>query len=188
QKLLAGFGTAFLPDVLGAVVPPGNLKGALGIDVSGSISKALVISSRTFNTDLNGGTYGQFVPVVQGSPPPVSTIFLTGLRADSDFRTNIGLVSGSADAIGGIVIHVLDQNGTEVGSYGLGLNPYGMTQVDNIVDQLNPPPTGDMSIFSVKIDFVDWRGDNVPQPVTAYASVIDNNSSDAIFIPGVTEP
>jgi len=187
QKLLPGLGTVFLPDVLSAVVPTGNLKGALGIDVSGSISRPLVISSRTFNTDANGGTFGQFVPVVQGSPATVSELLLTGLREDADFRTNIGLVSGSADAIGGIVIHVLDQNGTEVGSYGLGLNPHGMTQIDNIVDKLNPPVSGDLTIFSVKINFVDWRGDPVAQPVTAYASVIDNHSGDAIFIPAMTQ-
>jgi hypothetical protein len=146
----------------------------------------VVVGSRTYNRFTTGpGTYGQYVPAMQDSSTPVSELFLTGLRGDAGYRTNVGIVSASPEAIGGIVVHVLNENGVEVGSYELGLYAYGMTQIDNIVSKLSPSP-GSLPVFSIRIDFVDWRGDHVAQPVTAYASVIDNTSGDGVFVPART--
>jgi hypothetical protein len=186
QKAVPAYGTVFLPDVLGAAGLPDNVKGALRIDLDGNPSRPVVIGSRTYNRLTAGpGTYGQYVPAYQGSPAPVSELFLTGLREDAGYRTNVGFVSASPEAVGGIVVHVLNENGIEVGSYELGLYAYGMTQVDSIVSKLSPSP-GDLSVFSVKIDFIDWKGDPVAQPVMAYASVIDNRSGDGVFVPART--
>jgi len=186
QPLLKANGTLYLPNILQSVDPNGNLKGALGISVdSGELTMPLVTSSRTYNLKAGGGTYGQFVPVVEGDLQPVSQIILTGLRHDADYRTNVGLVSGADRAIGGVTIHVLNAGGAEVGSYGLGLLPFGMTQVDGLLDKLDPSP-GPMDNFTVVVDFDDGQGGKVSQPVRAYASVVDNRTGDAIFIPGQT--
>ena len=185
QKTVPAYGTVFLPDVLGAAGLPDDIKGALRVDVSGDQSHPVVIGSRTYNTLADGlGTYGQYVPAIQEPAEPVSELFLTGLRAGQGYRTNVGIVSASPQAVGGIVIHVLNENGVQVGSYELGLYAYGMTQIDDIVSKLSPPP-GSLPVFSIRIDFLDWRGDHVAQPVTAYASVIDNTSGDGVFVPTV---
>lgn len=186
QKVVPAYGTVFLADILGDSGLPDNVKGALRVDVEGDQSHPVVIGSRTYNSFTTGpGTYGQYVPAMQESATPVSELFLTGLRGDADYRTNVGLVSASSDAVGGIVVHVLNENGVEVGTYSLGLYAYGMTQIDDIIGKLDPSP-GSLPVFSIKIDFVDWKGDPVSQPVTAYATVIDNTSGDGVFVPART--
>ena len=71
--------------------------GAIAIEASGTSSTpTLKLTSRTFTSGASG-TYGQGVPNV-GSANLQTTIFLTGLESDADYRTNLGLVNRSDSA------------------------------------------------------------------------------------------
>src|SRR5258708_17932457 len=69
--------------------------GAITIEASSAASTpAIRVTSRTFTTG-SAGTYGQAVPNVS-SDDLATTLLLTGLESDANFRTNIGLVNRSA--------------------------------------------------------------------------------------------
>lgn len=103
---LAEGGSNLIPDVLGSLFPQvGNsTKGALAIiasDPSGTDPEPhLAVSSRTYNNADPNRTYGQTVPSV--SSPAAFMVWgagkavLPGIRQDSRFRTNIGVVNLSS--------------------------------------------------------------------------------------------
>jgi len=72
---------------------------------------SLLVTSRTYNTGSPDGTFGQTVPSsllsfnFTGQPS-----FVTGVRNDSRFRSNLGIVNGSEEAIT-IFYRVLDSDG-----------------------------------------------------------------------------
>src|SRR5258708_15269612 len=72
---------------------------------------AIRVTSRTFTTG-SAGTYGQAVPNVS-SDDLATTLLLTGLESDANFRTNIGLVNRSgAPVAAGMTLY--DANGNVV--------------------------------------------------------------------------
>src|SRR5207302_1129781 len=72
-----------------------NGAGAIAIEASSATTTpAIRVTSRTFTPGVVG-TYGQSVPNVS-SDDLASTLLLTGLESDANFRTNIGLVNRTA--------------------------------------------------------------------------------------------
>jgi hypothetical protein len=168
---LSAYQTITYADVLSAVFSISNGWG--GIQML-STSDQLAMRSRTF-TPGAGGTFGQAVPGVRDrdllsdgtTPRPV----LIGLREDASFRTNLVLANASQVPVT-LVVTAVGSNGATLGSKTYTLSPLGMTQASSFL--LQPEFGGEWrSDVSVII-----RSTTPGAPYTAYATVIDNVTSD----------
>jgi hypothetical protein len=168
-------GTAVFDDVNG---PGGfNVPGTGGIRVS-SFSK-LAVTSHIFN-DLRSqqkGTIGQFVPAVKfenalrrGVLTQLSNRDIT--QSVTGFRTNVGFFNPNNQTVT-VRMELRDENAVLLGQGVVTLAPYA--QVQNAVSGYFP--TADVANkpnLSVSFD--------ASAPVVGYASVVDNISSDQIFV------
>ncbi len=166
-------GTAVMNDVNGASGL--NTSGTGGLRVSSSSN--LVVTSRIYNdqTAAGKGTFGQFVP---GSPR--SALLLHGvlpqLSTHSDLsagsRTNVGFFNPNADTAT-VRLEVRDETGTSLATAVLALAGLSQQQASigsyfPGVDLTNRP--------NLTLTF------DSNFPIAAYGSVVDNVSSDQIFV------
>jgi subtilisin family serine protease len=141
----------------------------------------LVITSRTYNTGGGSGTYGQFIgealpsdSIGQGDEPAL----LLQLASTDDFRTNIGLSETSGQPASVTITLRAGDTGAVLASSGpVAVASYSNTQVNRVFDELGAPPSGN-AYAAVSVTSGSGR-------VLAYASVVDNQTGDAIFIPGL---
>ena len=135
------------------------------------------MASRTYNdlTAVGKGTYGQYVPALAQDEllGPNQTGTLLMLRGAPGFRTNLGLASMTAYPIT-ITISMFDSLGQPGGTVKQDLPAFGYVQINDILSQgtaLGYTPV--IKVTSVTKGAL----------YTAYASVVDNTSGDAIFVP-----
>ena len=145
-----------------------------------AVAGDVAVSSRTYN-QLSDRTYGQYtaaigesagvtagheVRLVQLAHSPVRT---------SGFRTNVGLVNTLATpTVVELVLRTPD--GTEIGRRQVTLRSFENTQLNDVFAAAGAPAvTG--AYATVVSHTEDAR-------FLAYASVVDNRSSDPVFIPG----
>jgi CHRD domain len=166
-------GTAIMNDVNGSTALNTTGTGALRV----SSSSSLVVTSRIYNdqTAAGKGTFGQFAP---GSPRGLLLLrgVLPQLSNRSDLttgsRTNIGFFNPNADAAT-VRIEVRDETGTSLASAILSLAGLSQQQASiasyfpgvDLTSRPNLTLTFDSSL-----------------PIAAYGSVVDNVSSDQIFV------
>lgn len=117
-----------------------------------------LVTTRTYTT-IGNGTYGQFVPPGIPSSDPATLI---GIENDSQFRTNIGFIAPSASTVRFIAYNA---SGNEV--WRSDVSAEGLTQF--------PLPVM-LPIGRVTVEVIAGGG------VVPYASVIDNQSGDPIYI------
>lgn len=163
-----------LPDVVGrrfaAAAPRGSL--ILQTTVPG-----LVVSSRTFTSDAEAGSYGQFIGSV--SPPQLTgldhpPLVIGELGTSDDVRTNLGLteVAGASAAVS--VVRFDGATGLPVAAPALfTVAPYSNLQVG-----LAPIPGAAPGYARVTVTAGSGR-------ITGYVSLVDNVTGDAVFIPAV---
>ncbi|HVT03125.1 MAG TPA: S8 family serine peptidase, partial [Thermoanaerobaculia bacterium] len=161
-----------LGDALGAIM---DTSGAIVVEVASGNTTPLV-TSRTFNDAGVKGTFGQYIPAISiiGSQ---GEAFLEGLGGDPANRSNVGvlnLTSGSIDA----TITIRDAEGVVRG------NPVPVTVPSHGVVQKNAVNSvagaGSLPVFSARI--------TANGSFFAYASKLDNTTSDPIFIPSTLTP
>lgn len=112
---------ATFSDVLSSFgVASGN--GALEVRWNGGLGP--VVTSRTFTAGGDGGTYGQSIDPVGAFR---GDSFVTGLRSDGAYRSNVGFVNGS-DATIGVTVTLLTSYGTTAGSAFVQLAPRSQAQ------------------------------------------------------------
>ena len=141
-------------------------------------SKTSVVSSRTYNASATG-TLGQFIP---------ATPFLNFLRAHSGvvlslqqiaqtsaFRTNLGLVEAAGKDVTANV-RVFDGAGAALLSLPVALHAGQQLQLNSFLAQHA------ISLPNGRIEVEAGDGDG---RVTAYASVIDGQSTDPLLVSGV---
>jgi len=152
----------------------GNGSGALRIQWSGN-SAGPVVTSRTYTPrSSDNGTYGQSIDPVDLRHFASRTV-VTGLRSDSQFRSNAGFVNGSAETITARVA-VVSQSGQELASTSITLPPRSQMQL--------PLATLFPSLSVTTLGNVTLRAETASESLFAYGSVIDNFSGDPIFIGG----
>ena len=123
------------------------------------------------------GTLGQFVPGLETSQAAKLGVLIQ-LKSSSAFRTNIGAVNPNSVAAN-VTWRLYDKNNALVGSVNTSvmpptLQPYGVVVPNNITTIFNAPGA----------DLSDaWVSFSSDQPLLAYASVIDNVTTDPTFIP-----
>ena len=133
--------TTVISDIVGSF---GQSSGSGTLDIRWTGASAPVVTSRTYTTAANGGTYGQSVDIAGAFG---SQQFVTGLRSDISFRTNVGFVNnGNAT----IPVHatVLSSIGTPLGSLDVSVGPHGLVQVPlaSIAAGIDPASIGSCTV------------------------------------------
>lgn len=181
-KTLFGFGATGQPSDVGF--------GSLEIRPLNSSAGGTYASSRTYATTPRG-TYGQFIPAIPfssfatiassvpfpiggGTPnltPPVLSI--QQIAESAKFRTNLGLVEGSGTPAAGI-INVYDDAGSKLKTVPFSLQPGEHQQLNNFLSA-----NGVTGLADGRIEIVLTSPTGA---VTAYASVVDNITSDPLAV------
>ncbi len=155
-----------------------DFEGSASLRITATAGKVSA-NVRTYNLSPDG-TYGQFVEGVGenlsfGAGDRARAF---GLRQDLDggtgYRTNIGLVNTSSRRMN-VVIEIYTAAGGLLGVFEQTLRPYESVQLNELFK----------TVLSEDLDdgFVILETDTGEARFLAYASVIDNRSNDAVFIP-----
>ncbi len=168
--------TMIIQDILNELRPGVTEQGSMIITIKTQIAPQ--IWSRTYNQTADG-TFGQFIPAILlneaggGSAVGEGRYYLAGLKSDSRYRTNIGLVNPNVTAITAI-IRLYDDRGVQIGT--AASHPLPPFQLDQF------PVTGPADRpFSVEIEVPagTW--------VIGYASLIDGGSSDPVYLQAIRQ-
>jgi hypothetical protein len=154
-------------DVIGQIFP--QIKG----DSAGTLevwpSTDLFVSSRTYNL-TDAGTYGQGVPAEK-----INNIWSVGhlfpMMQTADYRTNIGLIEVSGRPMD-VQVSLFDSAGSELLATAFALEPFEWRQVGISELGISHLETGWAEISAISAGGLHF-----------YASVVDNRTGDAIFIP-----
>lgn len=142
----------------------------------------VIATSRTYNLTTTG-TYGQFAGTVHGSQA-----FITGERAllmqlthnastTSGFRTNVGMVNCS-DATIVLDLDLRSAAGTSYGTMHYTLRPFEFIQKDKIFKRVTSNTVSD--------GYIVITSPSAGARFLAYATVIDNQTADSVFIPAIS--
>jgi hypothetical protein len=162
-----------IDDVVGSLFGFSEVAGSLRL-IPREGPAALAATSRTANHGP-AGTYGQYVPALSGSQGLRGSGVLLHIDKGADTRSNLGLVETTGAGIG-VEIRLYDELGRMLGSSTtIVLGPWETIQINDIFDALG---ASDHSNARAEITRVSGAG-----AFFAYASVIDADSGDAIFVP-----
>lgn len=181
-------GTTALDDIIRNWFGIGSLgdsaMGALEIkpldQPSGNSKVSVVASSRTYNQSSNG-TLGQYVPAIPfasfigksaGNVPNVMT--LQQISQSAQFRTNVGVVEGAGKPAN-VLLSIFDKSGTKLKDVPLQLAAGEQRQLNALL------AANDITLDDGRIEVKVTDGEG---KVTAYASVVDNNTQDPLLVPG----
>ncbi|HEX7830092.1 MAG TPA: hypothetical protein VF787_10565, partial [Thermoanaerobaculia bacterium] len=142
---------------------------------------ATVASSRTYNV-TNNGTLGQYIPALrftsfigralEGALPQLLSI--QQIAENGAYRTNVGVAEGSGNPAS-IVMSVFNGGGTRLLDLPMQLAAGEQRQLNSLLAQNGIT----LSDGRVEVQVVDGSG-----KVTAYASVVDNNTRDPLAVTG----
>ncbi len=144
--------------------------GALELSWFGGVSP--IVTSRTYTPSTAGGTYGQSIDPIQAFG---SDMYVTGLRSDNSFRSNVGFVNGSDQPIA-ISLTLYASSGTPVATGLITLAP--RSQAQSALSTLFPN-AAISSLGSVTLQAHSDSGS-----MFAYGSMVDNASGDPVFFAG----
>lgn len=173
--------------MFGDIVPELSAIGSLRV----TASSPLAGWARIYNT-TPAGTYGQYVPLRDASPSRIATgvspawlgkiavplverlAVMTPLAADAARRTNVGLTEVAGKPVI-VQLNVYDRTGALIATKDLYVTALGSILAQRLLDELQL--TG---LTGVRIEVQRVAGEGV---VHAYASVVENATGDAVFIP-----
>ena len=166
--------------------------GALEIRPLNSSSFLTFASSRTY-ASTSSGTFGQFIApipfggfatnaggIIPGSSSGESAplLSLQQVAQSSKFRTNLGLVEGSGQPASG-TIRIFDDNGTMLKAVPFSLLPGEHQQLNSFI-------TATAGLPSLEDGRIEIAVESDTGAVTAYASVLDNITTDPLAVMPVT--
>jgi hypothetical protein len=167
-----------LTDVLDAAF---SFSGAAALRIS-PLSGDLIATSRTYNLQPDG-TYGLFAGAVNEA-----AAFAAGERAvlmqlthdtttSTGFRTNAGMVNCSPNTIE-LTADFRTSNGSSLGTQTYTLRPYEFIQKDRIYRAVTSGAVSD--------GYIIFTTQNTGARFLAYATVVDNETGDSVFIPAIS--
>jgi CubicO group peptidase (beta-lactamase class C family) len=162
----------------GEQVAVSDVVAQMGMTGSGSIEvfsdQPLLASSRTYNASPEG-TFGLFLDGIptRGSATTGDTVWLSQLRQNPAFRTNVGLLN-SGDTTARVRLYLYDRSGAELASRRRVLEPYAWLQLQEPFSRLAGRTDIDSGYVRIEVELGDG--------VIAYASVIDNATNDGTAI------
>lgn len=137
-----------------------------------SSEKDISVVSRTYNL-LPSEEYGQFIPGESISNAK-SSQKLIGAISSTAFRANLGILYPSKNQPAQINLKFLNKNGNLIKETNLSIDPWVHIQFNDLFSFFQITPQEDVTILI-----------NSNVPIFCYLSIIDNQSSDPIFIPGL---
>jgi len=148
-----------------------------GKDASVNVQFVTVAASRTYNT-TSAGTYGQFIPALPIAnflaKSATSTISLQQVAESAAYRTNLGFAEGGGQPAD-MVVTLFGADGTQLAQRALHLQAYQQTQ--SPMAGFFGLPGGSIPEGRVQVEVTSDTG-----KVTAYASVLDNQTSDPLLV------
>jgi len=148
-----------------------------GKDASVNVQFVTVAASRTYNTTASG-TYGQFIPALPLAnfltKSATSKISLQQLAESASYRTNLGFAEGGGQPAD-LLVTLFDGSGNAVAQRALHLDPFKQTQ--SPMAAFFGVPAGSIPEGRVQVEVTSDTG-----KVTAYASVLDNATSDPLLV------
>jgi len=162
-----------LNDIVTTLFAQPGAKGSLTIEPRGGSAK-LLATSRTYNTGGGAGTFGQFVPATNSGFSVGGRATVLHLDQDAEFRSNIGI----CELAGGnltVRYSLKSSTGETLGTKSVELGPHQLVQIDNIFHDLGVPAQD-----NTRVDFFADAGNGI---FTAYGTLVDNTTGDAIYIP-----
>ncbi|MGK2856609.1 MAG: hypothetical protein ACSLFQ_05325 [Thermoanaerobaculia bacterium] len=182
---IAPGGSVVIKDILAGYT--GSNGGSLGaVMVTGN--RAFAVTSRAYVNAASGGTYGQTVPPVRDfidntigdTNNALSVAYVPGLIHNAAYRTNLGFVAGAGLTGMVIEIRVKAADGSTTGTRTFSIPANQFVHIQFAASTLAPA-----LIDAGAAEFRITGGDGAVAP---YASVIDNVSQDAVFIPSIFPP
>lgn len=166
-----GSGVLGQPGIGTLEIRPMNYSGKSGVNVS----FATVASSRTYNATANG-TFGQYVPAIPlvnflGNSN-TSKISLQQIAQSSAYRTNVGFLEGAGQPVS-FTATLYDDNNKTVASQQFNLAPFELQQQS--LGSLFPG----VSLSDGRLEF---KVTSDTGKLSAYASVLDNVTSDPLLV------
>lgn len=131
-----------------------------------------IVTTRNYTPAPGGGTYGQAIDPVAGFG---RENYVTGLRSDQSFRTNVGFVNGGTQPIT-VQATIVTASGAQAANATFQLDPDQLMQA-SIADLFRGLNTSTLGAFTLHAT------SNAPG-LFAYGSVIDNASGDPVFVAG----
>ncbi len=130
-----------------------------------------VVTSRTYTNAANG-TYGQSIDPISGFG---SEQFVTGLRSDLSFRSNIGFVNGGNAPVN-VRATILSASGFAIATNDLTVQPNAQVQtsVAALFPNVNAQSVGSFTLQATA---------DAPT-LFAYGSIVDNATGDPVFFEG----
>jgi hypothetical protein len=177
QILLAPHASRRLPDIVLAEFGQSSASGGILVGAD----TPLTVASRTFNS-TPAGTYGQFTPGAASDQAlgvgedGLLVQLAFSVDAAQGFRTNIGATSVS-DRPTMISVDLFAGGGDLLGTRSLTLQPFGYLQLTDVYRGIAGQTMSD--------GFALLRSSSPGARYFAYASVIDNRTGDAIYVPAV---
>ncbi len=166
---LPGGAQTLIDDVVGFLGSGGS--GPMEIDAT----QPVIVGSRTYNQS-NDGTFGQYLDGVapEDGASTGQMVWLTMLRENTDFRSNIGFTNtGGSAAV--VTVTLYDGSGAQVTSFAVTVSA-GSNKQEN-QPFLNRGGRSDIDSGTAKISVTAGSG------VLVYGSVIDNLTGDPTTIP-----
>ncbi|HET9424068.1 MAG TPA: hypothetical protein VFO55_01755 [Gemmatimonadaceae bacterium] len=142
--------------------------------LGGLSSLVTFASSRTYNVTA-GGTFGQYIPAVPFAnfAGRDRILSLQQIAQSSKYRTNLGLVEGSGDPAS-LSIRIFGQSGEYLTEFPVNLKGGQHLQLNSF---LRDQGLDSLEDGRVEVEVLSGNG-----KVTAYASVLDNETSDPLLV------
>ena len=152
----------------------GDGDGSGALEIRWDHGEGPIVTSRTYTTREDGGTYGQSIDAIEATAATIDSI-ATGLRSDADFRTNLGVVNFD-EAAAEIHLELLSPMGARVAATSIPLP--AASHLQKSVLELFPElaSISDIGAFTIR--------SRASRPLFVYGSVVDRRSCDPVFIAG----
>lgn len=156
-----------------------NLTNTAGsIQITTASATPLVVTARTYNRDpATNGTYGQFVPGVTAADAVGNgdvPLQLLQVEESAAFRTNVGIAEVTGNPVT-VQIFAIVPDAKATPSVQTTLRANEFLQFNSILQSFGIAPAYNARVV---VQAIGGTG-----KVTAYASVVDNTSSDPTFVP-----
>jgi hypothetical protein len=171
---LEAFQTLLFEDIVQTVFRAGDGRGPIRLETLGSDVLEPAVASRTV-AQRSFGTYGQGMPAVVR--PRAGTSYLSGLRHDDDYRSNVAVTATGDEAVIATFALYRGIRGRVAGGVTRSVGAGEQRQWS--VDQLFPGHARAGEPMTVEVI--------LSRPGVTYASVVDNASTDAVTYLG-TQP
>jgi hypothetical protein len=166
---VAAWASAYADDVVLSAFALDDAVGGIAVYGSGS---DLIVMSRTFNL-TEDGTFGQTIPGREASEGIADgdVGVLMQLHENNDYRTNVGFLNTSG-AEATVTVEYYAEDGAFLGSEQVTLRPYEQLQLNRAFTRVTA-----QDVVNGRVEIAVSGG-----PVMAYASVVDNGTSDPSYI------